>query len=213
MISYNKNILLLTLCAGFIVSGCTEQKANSAAVSAKVDSAPTQLISNHEQPKQELLQALRFFEDSCGFVDGAKNNGFDASPSEKDFDAFKSSFIGHDSNAAFEDQYYLKSLSSVPKQYRKAIDDIQVEQDEEGSIRYSVYFKNATYRDHDLDKLVIFFKPETDYAYAYDTLYFKNKNFVDLKPSFKQVYVDWLGGYSGAVFNLENNSVTCDYSR
>lgn len=211
MISYNKNILLLTLCAGFIVSGCTEQKANSEAVSAKVDSTPTQLISTHEQPKQELLQALRFFEDSCGFVDGAKNNGFDASPSEKDFDAFKSSFIGHDSNAAFEDQYYLKPLSSIPKQYRKAIDDIQVEQDEEGSMRYSVYFKNATYRDHDLDKLVIFFKPETDYAY--DTLYFKNKNFVDLKPSFKQVYVDWLGGYSGAVFNLENNSVTCDYSR
>jgi hypothetical protein len=33
-------------------------------------------------------------------------------------------------------------------------------------MRYSVQFQNATYRNHDLDKLVILFKPETDAVIA-----------------------------------------------
>ena len=185
--------------AGLALSGCSEMNT----VMTDLQTMTTSTIPNQSTPqvkkisskpaeKLDLVGLLKGFENSCDF--------------DKRYNIFKETFMGEQYSGvgpvAYVKSDYRKNL---PAAISNVIKNISVVQDNEG-VHYYVDFINATYRGYDLSRLELFYQPETDYIY--DVLYFKNNNFIELKPIFKTT-TDDLDNLQGGEFNVQNRSVTC----
>ncbi|MDN5566513.1 MAG: hypothetical protein L0G25_06880, partial [Psychrobacter sp.] len=93
------------------------------------------------------------------------------------------------------------------KTYSNAVEDITVEQDGNG-VHYYIHFYNAVYRGYDLEKLEIFYKPQSDYLY--DVLHFKNADFMALQPQFKNVYMEDSNWDRGGAFDANTCTIHCE---
>ena len=186
--------------AGLALSGCSEMNT----VMTDLQTMTTSTIPNQSTPqvkkisskpaeKLDLVGLLKGFENSCDF--------------DKRYDAFQKTFMEEQYRPGVGSVAYVKSdyRKNLPAAINNTIKNISVVQDNEG-VHYYVDFNNATYRGYDLSRLELFYQPETDYIY--DVLYFKNNNFIELKPIFTTI-TDELDNLRGGEFNVQNRSVTC----
>lgn len=211
--------LAVVLTVGTILTGCSE-------VSAVMNDLQSMTTSN--LPKQSVVQSTNktvvtsqtivssktdlvglvgWFENSCGFDQASYTEGTKENQVQKRFNAFQETFMAKQYKPNGSYTAYVKPdyRSKLPANYREAIKNISVVEDSEG-VHYYVDFNNATHRGYDLSRLELFYKPETDYVY--NALYFKNDNFVQLKPDFKTTRDD-LDELRGGEFNTKNRSVMC----
>lgn len=72
---------------------------------------------------------------------------------------------------------------------------------------YVITFKNATYRGVPVKSYESWYEPETDYVV--EKLYFKNNEFMELKPRFKPAYNEMYEDYEQAQFNAAEKSIRC----
>ena len=180
---------------------------NQAAPIEKPSPTLTQSVSPVPTPiKQDLVDLLGWFEEGCGFSKYMTDSDPISSASENRYAAFKKTFMSerYDSDmpvATVTPNYQL------PKPYRDVVKGISVEKDDEEGIHYYVTFNQATYRGHDLNKLEIFYKPQSDYLY--DVLYFKDADFMALQPEFDSVYIAESDWNRGGDFYPEDRKVVC----
>lgn len=156
--------------------------------------------------KQDLVTLLGWFEEGCGFGKYMTDSEPVPSALEQRYNEFKQSFMTESYTPNDEHIATITRDYQLPKAYRDSVQDISVEQDDDG-VSYIVTFANATYRGYDLDKLQIFYTPNSDYLF--DVLYFKNQGFMALKPQFKAIddmnYDDKRVG----VFDAEAKTILC----
>ena len=154
--------------------------------------------------KTDLVGLVGWFENSCGFDKASYTKGAKENQVQKRFDAFQESFMAKQYKTDGSYTAYVKPdyQSKLPANYREAVKNISVVEDSKG-VHYYVDFNNATYRGYDLSRLELFYQPESDYVY--DTLYFKNANFVELKSVFKTTRDELRGGE----FDANSRSVMC----
>ena len=214
-----KMMLSLVLTAGAVLTGCSEmstamtdlqtmttsnlpkqsmaQSINKSAVSSQT------MVSS----KTDLVGLVGWFENSCGFGQASYTEGTKENQVQKRFDAFKETFMAKQYKTDGSYSAYVKPdyRSKLLTNYREAVKNISVVEDSEG-VHYYVDFNNATYRGYDLSRLELFYQPESDYLY--DTLYFRNANFVELKPAF-QTTRDDLDELRGGEFDAKSRSVMC----
>lgn len=206
--------LAAILSAGLALSGCSEMNT----VITDLQNATTSAMPSQNKPqvnkvspkpteKLDLVGLLGWYENSCGFGNKSYTEGTQENLSGKRFDAFKETFMEGRYTPESGYKAYVKSdyRKNLPVAINNVIQDISVVQDSQG-VHYYVDFINATYRGYDLSRLELFYEPETDYIY--DVLYFKNDNFVELKPIFTTI-TDDLDNLRGGEFNVQNRSVTC----
>lgn len=157
--------------------------------------------------KTDLVGLVGWFENSCGFDPVSYTEGTKENQVQKRFDTFQESFMAKQYKADGSYTAYVKPdyRSKLPANYREAVKNISVVEDSKG-VHYYVDFNNATYRGYDLSRLELFYQPESDYVY--DTLYFKNANFVELKSVFKTTR-DELDELRGGEFDANSRSVMC----
>lgn len=157
--------------------------------------------------KTDLVGLVGWFENSCGFDPVSYTEGTKENQVQKRFDAFQESFMAKQYKPDGSYTAYVKPdyRSKLPANYREVIKNISVVEDSEG-VHYYVDFNNATYRGYDLSRLELFYQPESDYVY--DTLYFKNANFVELKSVFKTTR-DEMDELRGGEFDTNSRSVMC----
>ncbi len=155
----------------------TEPTIEPSVVVEKVATTPT-------PEKQDLVDLLGWFEEGCGF--GQYMTDAEPIPSAIDqrYEDFKQSFMTQSYTSEDEPIATVTRDYELPDAYRDAVEDITVDQDDDG-VSYMINFKNATYRGYDLDKLEVFYAPESDYLF--DVLYFKSDDFMALKPRFKAI--------------------------
>lgn len=186
--------------AGLALSGCSEMNTvmtdlQTMTSSTMPNQSTPKVIKTSPKPteKLDLVGLVGWFENSCGF--------------DERYNFFKETFMGEQYQSGVGSVAYVKSdyRKNLPAAINNVIQNISVVQDNQG-VHYYVDFNNATYRGYDLSRLELFYEPETDYIY--DVLYFKNNNFVELKPIFKTT-TDDLDNLRGGEFNVQNRSVTC----
>ena len=211
--------LAVVLTAGAALTGCSEMTGvmndlQTMATSKLPKQGITQPINKtvvssqtKESSKTDLVGLVGWFENSCGFDPVSYTEGTKENQVQKRFDAFQESFMAKQYKADGSYTAYVKSnyRSKLPANYRVAIKNISVVEDSKG-VHYYVDFNNATYRGYDLSRLELFYQPESDYVY--DTLYFKNANFVELKSVFKTTRDD-LDELRGGEFDTNSRSVMC----
>lgn len=211
--------LAVVLTAGAALTGCSEMSAvMNDLQSMTTSNLPKQSIAQptHKaavlsqtvaSSKTDLVGLVGWFENSCGFDPVSYTEGTKENQVQKKFDAFQESFMAKHYKPDGSYTAYVKPdyRSKLPANYREAVKNISVVEDSEGA-HYYVDFNNATYRGYDLSRLELFYQPESDYVY--DTLYFKNANFVELKSVFKTTR-DELDELRGGEFNIKNRSVMC----
>ena len=134
--------------------------------------------------KQDLVDLLGWFEEGCGFGQYMTDGEPVPSAIDQRYESFKQSFMTQ--SYTFEDEPIATVTRDyqLPESYREVVEDITVDQNADG-VSYMVNFKNATYRGYDLDKLEVFYAPESDFLF--DVLYFQNDDFMALKPRFKAI--------------------------
>lgn len=179
-----------------------EVEVNEPSIEASVE----QTASEPVPEKQDLVDLLGWFEEGCGF--GQYMTDAEPVPSAIDqrYEAFKNSFMTYSYTP--EDEYIATVTRdyALPEAYRDAVKDISVKQDDDG-VSYTVKFSDATYRGYDLDKLEIFYAPESDYLF--DVLYFKNDDFMALKPQFKGIEDMNYDDQRIGVFDAKAKTVLC----
>lgn len=156
--------------------------------------------------KQDLVDLLGWFEEGCGFSKYMTDSDPILSASENRYAAFKQTFM----TERYDADVPVATVTSnyqLPKLYRDVVSDINVEKDDEEGVHYYITFKQATYRGYDLDKLEIFYKPQSDYLY--DVLYFKDADFMALQPEFNSVYMAESDWDRGGNFYLDDRKVVC----
>lgn len=205
--------LAVILGAGLALSGCSEMNT----VMNDVKTTTNSKMSNRSVSQQtnetvvssetDLVGLLGWFENSCGFNEVSYTEGTKENQIEKKYKAFQEAFMAKQYKSDGNYKAYVKPdyRKNLPAAINNAIKDITVVQDNEG-VHYYVDFNNATYRGYDLSRLELFYQPESDYVY--DVLYFKNDNFMRLKPIFKTI-TDNLDTSRGGYFNAQNRSVMC----
>ena len=212
-------ILSVILTVGFALTGCSEMNGvMSDLQTMTISNLPKQSIAQPinkttvlsqtvASSKTDLVGLVGWFENSCGFDPVSYTEGTKENKVQKRFDAFQESFMAKQYKADGSYTAYVKPdyRSKLPANYKEAIRNISVVEDSEGT-HYYVDFNNATYRGYDLSRLELFYQPESDYIY--DTLYFKNANFLELKPSFKTTR-DELDELRGGEFDAKSRSVMC----
>lgn len=215
----HKMVLAVVLSMGAALAGCSEmtgvmndlQTMTTSNLPKQNVTQPTNkaavLSQTVASSKTDLVGLVGWFENSCGFdpvsyIEGTKENQV-----QKRFDNFQESFMAKQYKADGSYTAHVKPdyRSKLPANYREAVRDISVVEDSKG-VHYYVDFNNATYRGYDLSRLELFYQPEGDYVY--DTLYFKNANFVELKPVFKTTRDD-LDELRGGEFDAKSRSVMC----
>ncbi len=160
--------------------------------------------------KQDLVDLLSWFEQGCGFAKYMTDAEPVPSATDQRYDKFKRTFMTSSYNAKNEHVATVTPNYQLPKAYRNAVKDITVAQDADGAngVSYYVHFYNATYRGYDLDKLEIFYKPQSDYLY--DVLYFKNADFMALQPQFKNIYMEDSNWDRGGAFDADARTIHCE---
>ncbi|WP_201583340.1 hypothetical protein [Psychrobacter jeotgali] len=200
--------------AGLALSGCSEMNTvmtdlqNSSTSAVASQSVPqVNKVSPKPTEKLDLVGLVGWFEDSCGFDNKSYTEGTQENLIGKRFDAFKETFMEERYTPESGYKAYVKPdyRKNLPAAINNVIQNISVVQDNQG-VHYYVDFINATYRGYDLSRLELFYQPESDYIY--DVLYFKNDNFVELKPIFKTT-MDDLDNLRGGEFNVNSRSVMC----
>lgn len=182
------------------------QKSASVEVAEPIPKPTATVATKPSVEKQDLVDLLGWFEEGCGF--GQYMTDSEPAPSAIDqrYDAFKNSFMTQSYTLEDEPIATVTRDYKLPEAYRNAVKDISVKQEDDG-VSYTVKFSDATYRGYDLDKLEIFYAPESDYLF--DVLYFKNDDFMALKPQFKAIddinYDDKRVG----VFDVKTKTVLC----
>lgn len=211
--------LAAVLTVGAVLTGCSEISAVMNDLQSMTTSNPTkQSIAQSTNKtvvsaqttissKTDLVGLVGWFENSCGFDRASYTEGTKENQIKKRFDAFQETFMAKQYKSDGSYTAYVKPdyRSKLPPEYKEAIKDISVVEDDEG-VHYYVDFNNATYRGYDLSRLELFYQPETDYVY--NVLYFKNDNFVELKPVFKTIKDD-LDELRGGNFDARSRSVMC----
>lgn len=211
--------LAVVLTAGAALTGCSEmtgvmndlQTMTTSNLPKQNIAQPTNKIAVSSQirvsSKTDLVGLVGWFENSCGFDPVSYTEGTKENQIQKRFDAFQKTFMAKQYKADGSYSAYVKPnyRSKLPANYREAVKNISVVEDSEG-VHYYVDFNNATYRGYDLSRLELFYQPESDYVY--DTLYFKNANFVELKSIFKTTRDD-LDELRGGEFDAKSRSVMC----
>lgn len=211
--------LAVVLTVGAVLTGCSEMSAVMNDLQTMTTSnlpkqsvgQPTNKTAISSQTtvlsKTDLVGLFGWFENSCGFDQASYTEGTKENQVQKRFNAFQESFMAkqHKPNGSYTAYVKPDYRSKLPTNYREAVKNISVVEDGEG-VHYHVDFNNATYRGYDLSRLELFYQPETDYVY--NVLYFKNDNFVELKPVFKTTRDD-LDELRGGTFNAKNRSVMC----
>lgn len=212
-------ILAVVLTAGAALAGCSEmtgvindlQTMTTSNLPKQSIAQPINKIAVSSQTrvssKTDLVGLVGWFENSCGFDPLSYTEGTKENQVQKRFDTFQKSFMAKQYKTDGRYSAYVKPdyRSKLPANYREVIKHISVVEDSEG-VHYYVDFNNATYRGYDLSRLELFYQPESDYVY--DTLYFKNANFVELKSVFKTTR-DELEELRGGEFDAKSRSVMC----
>lgn len=157
---------------------------------------------------QDLIELLGWFEKGCGFDDEViqSTDEYQPSPTEKRYNDFKDAFMTSDYT---QDDDYIATVTpnyQLPADYLAVVKDITVTEDDIG-VYYYVHFNNATYRGYELDKLELFYAPESDFVY--DVLHFKQDDFMTLKPQFKIVHDDSSGLDRGGEFDAKTRTIKC----
>lgn len=160
---------------------------------------------NKPDQKMDISQLLIWFEQSCGSTQAYYNPNSKEFLNYKNYQAFKESFRGkrYLKNGNYVSFVRPDYRSRLPPEYRNIVKKIT---GEDNSDRFKVYFNNATYRGYDLSYLEIYSEQESDYLY--DTLHFKNDDFINLKSVFKSS-LDDMGEMSGGEFDTSNRSIMC----
>ena len=160
------------------------QKAASIEVAEPIPEPTATVATKPSVEKQDLVDLLGWFEEGCGF--GKYMTDAEPVPSAIDqrYDAFKNSFMTQSYTLEGEPIATVTRDYQLPEAYRNVVEEITVDQDADG-VSYKVNFKNATYRGYDLDKLEVFYAPESDFLF--DVLYFTSSDFMALKPQFKAI--------------------------
>lgn len=211
--------LAAVLTAGALLTGCSEMSAVMNDLQSMTTSNPTKqsvaqptnktVVSSQTtvSSKTDLVGLVGWFENSCGFDQASYTNGTTENQVQKRFNAFQESFMAKQYKPNGSYTAYVKPdyRSKLPANYREAIKNISVVEDDEG-VHYYVDFNNATYRGYGLSRLELFYQPESDYVY--NALYFKNDNFLKLQPIFKTTRDD-ADELRGGNFNAKNRSVMC----
>lgn len=211
--------LAVVLITGAALAGCSEmngvmndlQTMTTSNLPKQNTAQPTNKIAVSSQTrvssKTDLVGLVGWFENSCGFDPVSYTEGTKENQVQKRFDTFQKTFMAKQYKPDGSYTAYVKPdyRSKLPADYREAIKHISVVEDSEG-VHYYVDFNNATYRGYDLSRLELFYQPESDYVY--DTLYFKNANFVELKSVFKTTR-DELDELRGGEFDAKSRSVMC----
>ncbi|KRG34086.1 MULTISPECIES: hypothetical protein [unclassified Psychrobacter] len=211
--------LAVVFTAGALLTGCSEMSAVMNDLQSMTTSNPTK--QSVAQPtnktvvsaqttvssKTDLVGLVGWFENSCGFDQASYTEGTKENQVQKRFNAFQESFMAKQYKPNGSYTAYVKPdyRSKLPANYREAIKNISVVEDDEG-VHYYVDFNNATYRGYGLSRLELFYQPESDYVY--NALYFKNDNFLKLQPIFKTTRDD-VDELRGGNFNAKNRSVMC----
>lgn len=182
------------------LTGCAESSALRTDI---------QKTSNSSTSKIEMVGLLGWFEDACGMMANAQSANTAEGKRKQVYNAFTDSFIASRLNNEHLKVASVNPNYQLPSQYRPAIQDISVVQDSPGAdIHYYVDFKNATYRGHDLKRLEVFNRPESDYNYQ--KLYFKDANFTQLKPIFKRIEDELNpGDFIEGKFDSSERSIMC----
>lgn len=179
-----------------------EANQQTAAVAAPVVESPT----SASVQKQDLADLLGWFEEGCGFGKYTSDAEPVPSATEQRYIDFKQTFMSESYDATDEPIASVTANYQLPMAYRDAVQDISVEQDNEG-VHYYVNFSNASYRSYELDKLEVFYAPESDYLY--DVMHFKNADFMALKPQFRGIYDQNLDSERIGTFDEKAQTVTC----
>lgn len=215
----HKMTIAIILTAGAALAGCSEmngvmkdlQTMTTSNLPKQSIAQPTNktVVSSQTKvsSKTDLVGLVGWFENSCGFDKVSYKEGTKENQVQKRFDAFQESFMAKQYKADGSYTAYVKPdyRSKLPANYREAVKNISVVEDSKG-VHYYVDFNNATYRGYDLSRLELFYQPESDYVY--DTLYFKNANFVELKSVFKTTRDD-MDELRGGEFDAKSRSVMC----
>lgn len=205
--------LAVVLTAGAALAGCSEMTGVMNDLQTMTTSnLPKQGIAQPTNKtavssKTDLVGLVGWFENSCGFDKVSYTEGTKENQVQKRFEAFQESFMAKQYKDDGSYTAYVKPdyRSKLPANYREAVKNISVVEDSKG-VHYYVDFNNATYRGYDLSRLELFYQPESDYVY--DTLYFKNANFVELKSVFKTTR-DEMDELRGGEFDANSRSVMC----
>lgn len=206
--------MTLTLIVSTVLMGCSDMNTFMDDLQTMTSSTmPNQNVSkvNKTSPppteKLDLVGLLKWFENSCGFNEMAYTPGTEENKRQQAFNTFEESFMGkrYQENGGYTPYVKPDYRQNLPALLTNVIKDISVVQDDEG-IHYYVNFNNATYRGYDLSRLELFNRPESDYVYK--SLYFKNSNFMELKPIFKTTRDD-LDISRGGEFDSNSRSVMC----
>lgn len=211
--------LAAVMTAGALLTGCSEMSAvmndlqsmTTSNLTKQSVAQPTNkaVVSSQTtvSSKTDLVGLVGWFENSCGFDQASYTNGTTENQVQKRFNAFQESFMAKQYKPNGSYTAYVKPdyRSKLPANYREAIKNISVVEDDEG-VHYYVDFNNATYRGYGLSRLELFYQPESDYVY--NALYFKNDNFLKLQPIFKTTRDD-ADELRGGNFNAKNRSVMC----
>lgn len=227
MISHKTLSLSLLLAASISLPACspaTDDVADTSETSIKSaeetgvkDNKPAEqtatiadTITTQPVQKQDLVDLLGWFEQGCGFAKYITDAEPVPSATDQRYDKFKRTFMTSRYNSKNQHIATVTPDYQLPKAYRNAVKDITVEQDDDGTngVSYYVHFNNATYRGYDLDKLEIFYKPQSDYLY--DVLHFKNTDFMALQPQFKNVYMEDSDWDRGGAFDADARTIHCE---
>ena len=211
--------LAVVLTVGAVLTGCSEMSAVMNELQTMTTSnLPKQSVAQStnktaissqttDSSKTDLVGLVGWFENSCGFDQASYTEGTKENQVQKRFNAFQESFMAkqYKPNGSYTAYVEPDYRSKLPANYREAIKNISVVEDDEG-VHYYVDFNNATYRGYDLSRLELFYQPESDYVY--NALYFKNDNFLKLQPIFKTTRDD-VDELRGGKFDAKNRSVMC----
>lgn len=201
--------LTLTGCAESSALRTEIQKVAFGTKTTLNDRHSIQKTSNTSTSKTEMVGLLGWFEEACGMTANAQSANTPEGQRKRVYNAFTNSFIASRLNNEHLKVALVNPNYQLPSQYRPAIQNISVAQDRPGAdIHYYVDFKNATYRGHNLKRLEVFNRPESDYDYQ--KLYFKDANFTQLKPVFKRIEDELNpGGFIEGEFDNSERSIMC----